>query len=90
MFKDPRVIHDQNTGQDSYKSSGNITLEAEFSVDGISKSVRLTQAPKAGELVVIIAKRGNTWQSPTEKLPFVYSSSNVAVFVNSKHVDLPK
>ena len=90
LFKDPRVIHDQNTGQDSYKSSGNITLEAEFSVDGISKSVRLTQAPKAGELVVIIAKRGNTWQSPTEKLPFVYSSSNVAVFVNSKHVDLPK
>jgi hypothetical protein len=90
LFKDPRVIYDRNVGQDSYKSSGNITIDAEFSVDGNSKSVRLTQAPRAGELVVIIAKRGNTWQKPNENLPFVYSSSNIATFVNSKHVDLPK
>ena len=90
LFKDPRTVYDQTKGQDSYKSAGDITVDAEFSVDGVSRSVRLTNAPNAGELVVIIAKRGKTWQKPNENLPLVYSTTDIARFLNTKQVDLPK
>ena len=90
LQKNSRYLYDHNLSQDSYKGAGDKQVEAEFSVDGISKSVRLTVAPLAGELVVIIAKNGKTWQPFNENLPFVYSSSTIAKFVNTKHVDLPK
>jgi len=90
LTKTSTLIYNSNVGQDSYNSSGDIQREAEFSVNGRSKSVRLTVAPKAGELVLIISTNGRTWQPPTENLPFVYSNSDVATFVNTKYVELPK
>jgi len=90
LIKDPIYLYDQNKGQDSYKGAGDKQIEAEFSVDGINKSVRLTVPPNAGELVVIIAKQGKIWQKPNENLPLVYSTTDIARFLNTKQVDLPK
>jgi len=90
LIKDSIYVYDQSLGQDSYNSAGDKQIEAEFSVDGISKSVRLTKAPDAGALVVIISKQGKTWQKPNENLPLVYSTTDIARFLNTKQVDLPK
>jgi hypothetical protein len=90
LTKIPTFIYDQNTGQDSYNGAGDLQKEAGFSVDGVSKLVRLTVAPNAGERVLIISNCGHKWQENTENLPFVYSSSSIAKFVTTKHVDLPK
>lgn len=90
LTKTSTTVYEKNTGQDSYNGSGDIQKEAEFSVDGKNKLVRLTVPPTAGEKVIIITKRGNTWQPPTENLPFVYSNSPIPKFVNTKHVNLPK
>ena len=90
LIKTPTYIYDQNLGQDSYLGAGDKQVEAEFSVDGISKSVRLTVAPNAGEMVLIIAKQGKKWQKMEETVPLVYSTTDIARFLNTKQVDLPK
>ena len=90
LIKDPIYVYDQNKGQDSYKGAGDKQIEAEFSVNGINKSVRLTVPPLSGELVVIIAKQGKIWQKPNETGPLVFSTTDIARFLNTKQVDLPK
>ena len=90
LLKNPMYVYDKNLGQDSYNGAGDKQIEAEFSVDGVSKSVRLTTPPNAGELVLIIAKQGRIWQKPNENLSLVYSNSDIARFLNTKQVDLPK
>jgi hypothetical protein len=90
LVKTPTYVYDQNLGQDSYLGAGDKQIEAEFSVDGVSNSVRLTVAPNAGEMVVIISKQGKKWQKPNETGPLVYSTTDIARFLNTKQVDLPK
>ena len=90
LIKTPRFVYDQTLGQDSYNGAGDRQIEAEFSVDGVSKSVRLTAAPNPGELIVIIAKQGKIWQKSNENLPLVRSTTDIARFLNTKQVDLPK
>ena len=90
LVKVPTIIYDQNLGQDSYKGAGDKKIEAEFSVNNTTKSVRLTKAPNAGEMVVIISKRGRKWQNPEENTSLIFSNTNVAKFLNTKQVDLPK
>ena len=90
LNKAPTSIYDQTIGQDSYNGVSDKQIEAEFSVDGISKSVRLTVAPAAGERVVIISKLGKIWQKYDEKIPLIFSNTPVAKFLNTREVDLPK
>jgi len=90
LLKDPLTVYDKTLGQDSYKGLADKKIEAEFSVDGTSRSVRLTVAPTAGELVVIISNRGKTWQGMSESLSLAYSSTDIARFLNTTQVDLPK
>ena len=90
LNKSPMSVYDQTKGQDSYNGVGDKTIEAEFSVDGVSKSVRLTVAPAAGERVVIISKLGKIWQKYDEKAPLIFSNTTVAKFLNTREVDLPK
>lgn len=90
LVKTPTFIYDQTKGQDSYKGLADKQIEAEFSVDGVNKSVRLTVAPAVGELVVIIAKQGKKWQKYEETSPLIFSNTAVAKFLNTREVDLPK
>jgi len=50
---------DTDLGQDSI--NGDDTLEAEFSVDGISQSVRLTELPEIGQKIVVQKRIGKMW-----------------------------
>jgi hypothetical protein len=90
LVKVPTIVYDQNLGQDSYKGAGDKKIEAEFSVNNTTKSVRLTNAPNAGEMVVIISKRGRKWQNTEENTSLIFSNTDVAKFLNTKQVDLPK
>jgi hypothetical protein len=90
LKKVPTTVFDPTIGQDSYQNISDKQIEAEFSVDGITQNVRLTEAPEAGDLIVILYKKGRTWQAPSEDLPLVYSQTNIARFLTSKQVDLPK
>ena len=92
LTKTPTTVYDPLLGQDSYKFLADKTIEAEFTVENKEncKSVRLTVPPQPGELVVILLKRGKTWQSKTENSSLVRSNSDIARFLNIKQVDLPK
>lgn len=90
LRKNPIEVYDQALGQDSYNGVGNKTIEAEFSVDGINRSVRLTVAPKSTQQVVIIRKTGRIWQNPTENNSLVFSPTNIARFLRAKQVILPR
>ena len=84
--------------QDSYKNVGDIDIDAEFSVDGLNYGtpenpvgrVRLTNPPRADELVVIVYKRGRLWQKIDENNSLVFSNTDIASFLRAKQVILPK
>jgi hypothetical protein len=90
LRKDPIKVYDQTLGQDSYKGVGDRWLEAEFSVDGSSKSVRLTLIPDAGAKIVVLRKQGKIWQKYNEGVSLRFSDTDVARFVTAWTVDLPK
>lgn len=90
LRKSPITIYDYKLGQDSFNGAGDKTLEAEFSVNGTSKTIRITEAPSAGETIVIVYKMGNLWQKTTENSSLVFSNTDVARFLRSKQANLPK
>jgi len=90
LIKSPYVLFDETLGQDSFKNAGAVSYEADFSVNGTSKSIRLTKPPAAGQLIVIVSKKGTTWQHPSENSALVFSKSNIGLFLTEKQVDLPK
>jgi len=90
LCKDPIKVYDPSQGQDSYNDENYVWLDAEFSVNGTSKSVRLTKAPSAGQLIVIIYKQGKIWQKYNEGVSLRFSDTDIARFVTARSVDLPK
>jgi hypothetical protein len=64
LRKDPLAVYDNTRG--SYSPVGDTTLEAEFSVDGITNSIRLTTSPPAGQRITVIRRTGKIWYNSTE------------------------
>lgn len=87
-----------DNAQDSYNPNGDITVEAEFAVDGLNHGtseapvgwVRLTEPPKSTELVVVVYKIGRIWQKIDENNSLVFSGTDIANFLRAKQVILPK
>jgi hypothetical protein len=90
LRKAPMTIYDQTLGQDSYNGAGDKQIEAEFSVNENSNVVRLTEAPGAGQLVVIVRKIGRTWFKYNENVSLRESNTDIARFLKVRQVDLPK
>jgi len=90
LCKVPVTVYDQSLGQDSYRGLADRTIEAEFSVNGIDQGVTITSIPAAGEIVVIVYKTGKLWQDINENTALVYSKSDIAKFLTSATVSLPK
>ena len=90
LRKAPMTVYDQALGQDSYKGAGDKQLEAEFSVNENSDVVRLTEAPNAGDLVVIVRKTGKVWFKYNENSSLRDSNTDIARFLKVRQVDLPK
>ena len=62
LRKNPTNLYDSTVGSDS--PQGDVQVEAEFSVDGTTAYVRLTEAPAAGQRVTIIRRIGSIWYTP--------------------------
>jgi len=59
LRKDPTSIFDNTVG--SYSPAGDVSVEAEFSVDGITSAIRLTEIPEAGQRITVIRRTGKVW-----------------------------
>ena len=90
LNKTPITVYDQSLAQDSYNGTGDKIIEAEYSVDGINSEVRLTKAPAPGSIITVLTRKGSSWFLSGEEVPFAFSKSNVAKFITSATVDLPK
>jgi len=67
---------------------GDITLPAEFSVDGTTSTVTLLDTPAINSKIVVIRRIGRTW---TESgIPLHRQENNIARFLRSQEVTLPK
>jgi hypothetical protein len=70
-------------------------LEAEFSVDGISNTIRLTTTVPAGARITVIRKVGSVWYergigSATNGVTLLESGTAIADFIASRTTDLPE
>jgi hypothetical protein len=61
LKKEPYKVHNINNHPDS--PEGDIQLDADFAVDGVSNSLRLTNNLKFGTRVTVVKKTGVAWDS---------------------------
>jgi hypothetical protein len=59
LRKDPITVYDSTVG--SHSPAGDVTIEAEFSVDNQTNSIRITQTPPAGARITVIKRTGKVW-----------------------------
>ena len=93
LRKDPTNVWVEDNG--AYSPEADETLEAEFSVDGISKYVRLTAALPAGTRITIIKKIGKLWYDRGENTAasgesLLDNNSPIAKFIVQKTTSLPE
>ena len=67
---------------------GDITLPAEFSVDGTTATVTLLDTPAINSKIVVVRRVGRTWTDPG--IPLHRQENNIARFLRSQEVTLPK
>lgn len=78
LKKHPYQVHDVNIHPES--AEGNIQLDAEFAVDGISKELRLTNKLAFGTRVTVVKRTLVPWDSTTNILE---DSSKIAQFLKA-------
>jgi hypothetical protein len=93
LRKDSITVYDEDLGASS--PSADRTLEAEFSVDGISNTIRLTTAAPAGSRITVIRKIGTVWYergtgSASNGVTLLESGTAIADFIASRTTDLPE
>jgi len=64
LKKQPYLVFDANTAQ--YSPSGDAQFDADFSVDGVSNSIRLTNNLPKGTIVTVIKQIGSQWTKLTQ------------------------
>jgi hypothetical protein len=92
LRKDPVEIYDESLG--SYSPLADKKISAEFSVDGTTPYVRLTEPVEAGKRVIIIRKQGRLWYDrkllSISTSPLIENSNKIARFIANKDTDLPE
>jgi hypothetical protein len=93
LRKDPITVYDESLGASS--PTADKVLEAEFSVDGSSNTIRLTTAAPAGTRITVIRKVGNVWyergsSSATNGVTLLESGTAIADFIAKRTTDLPE
>ena len=78
LKKSPYKMHNENQAPAS--PLGDIKLDAEFSVDGISSAIRLTHKLSFGTRITIIKRNGIDWDSKTN---IQYDNSKIAEFLKA-------
>jgi hypothetical protein len=93
LRKDPLAVYEESNGVTSPKSD--IVIEAEFSVDGTSPYVRLTDAVPAGTRILIIRKQGKVWYerglvTASNGISLLSNDTPIARFITAKSTELPE
>ena len=93
LRKDSINIYDAELGASSPYSD--ITIEAEFTVDGITPYIRLTSPVTAGNRISIIRRLGNTWYDRPDPLTnktvtLLDNQTTIAKFIVQKTTRLPE
>ena len=93
LIKNPMSIYNEDLGISS--PSSDIMIEAEFSVDGVSKYIRLTESVPAGTRITIIRKQGKIWydrgqNTPSKGISLLSNNTPVANFIANSSTELPE
>jgi hypothetical protein len=93
LRKDPIAVYDENNGSSSPVADK--VLEAEFSVDGFSNGIRLTDVYPAGTRVIVIRRIGKIWyeqgiSTPSAGRSLALNQTEVAEFLRSRVTKLPE
>jgi hypothetical protein len=93
LRKDPLAVYRESIGSTS--PDADITLEAEFSVDGITPYIRLTSAVPAGTRILIVRKIGKLWYdrgltTATNGVSLLDNTTAIARFIDKKPSQLPQ
>ena len=86
MKKTPISAYDPANGQDSPEAA--TIIPAEFSVDGTSARITLTQTPVVDTKILIVRKIGKKWQTGTD--PLSQTKNDIARFLRQKEVAMPQ
>ena len=65
-----------------------VTLPAEFSVDGTTSTVTMLNTPPINSKIIVVRKLGRTWTD--SGVPLHRQENNIGRFLRSKEVTLPK
>ena len=93
LRKDPIAVYKEENGATS--PSSDITIEAEFSVDGISSYIRLTDPIPAGTRITVIKRTGRTWYdrgvtTASNGVTLLENNTAIAKFIAQKTTSLPE
>lgn len=93
LKKDSVSIYDENLG--GYSPDADVLTEAEFSVDGTSSNVRLTNAVPAGTRITIIKRIGRIWYersstAASKGITLLKNDTPFVRFLNEKSSELPE
>jgi hypothetical protein len=93
LRKDPIDVYNEVLGSTS--PSADITVQAEFSVDGQTPFIRVSEVVPAGILITIVRKKGRIWQergSGTASAGKTFLENNTAIinFIAKKSSELPE
>lgn len=86
LRKDPITVYNETLGASSPLADS--ILEAEFSVDGVSSSIRLTTVPPIGVQILIIRRTGKVWYdrstTASDGIPFDKNNNSIINFIMQK------
>jgi hypothetical protein len=92
LRKDPIDVYSEELGPQG--SGLKTTIEAEFSVDGITSYVRLSSVVPAGTRITVIRRMGRLWYdrgetSASSGVTLLLNNSTVAKFIDKNSTELP-
>jgi hypothetical protein len=78
LKKQPYKVHNETISP--YSPAGDVKLDAEFAVDGVSPSLRLTNLIPAGTQITVVRRKGTRWDS---SLNIQYDDNAIANFLKA-------
>ena len=93
LRKDPITVYDKSINITSPQAD--VTVEAEFSVDGVNNYIRLTDRLAAGTRITVIRRTGKTWYDRGENtassgMTLVKNQGTIAEFLKQRATELPE
>ena len=93
LRKDPISVYDELLGTNS--PTADVQVQAEFSVDGVTSAIRLSEAPEAGTRITIIRRVGKVWydkgtDTASSGETFLENNGSIPKFIDKKSTRLPE